>query len=53
MPETVDKVKTWEWTGKGDLKVETEPLNFAAQEQALRTNSAQFNIDKSVESPLC
>ena len=53
MPKTVDKVKTGEWTGKGDLKVETEPLLFAAQEQALRTNSAKFNIDKSVESPLC
>ena len=53
MPETVDKFKTWEWTRNGDLKVETEALIFAAQEQALRTNYVKFNIDKSVESPLC
>ena len=26
MPETVDKVKTWEWTRNGDLKVEIEHL---------------------------
>ena len=53
MPETVDKVKTWEWTRNGDLKVETEALIFAAQEQALRTNYIKFGINKSVESPLC
>ena len=35
MPETVDKDKTWRWTRKGDLKVETGTLIFAAQEQAL------------------
>ena len=28
MPETVDKDKTWEWTRKSDLKVETEALIF-------------------------
>ena len=44
---------TWEWTTKGDLKVETEALIFAAQEQALRTNYVEINIDKSVDSPLC
>ena len=53
MPETVDKDMTWEWTKKGDLKVETEALIFAATEQALRTNYVKFNIDKSVNSPLC
>ena len=36
-PERVDKDKTWEWTRKSDLKVETERLIFEAQEQALRT----------------
>ena len=35
------------------MKVETEALIFAAQEQALRTNYVTFNIDKSVDSPLC
>ena len=53
MPETVDKDKTWAWTRKSDLKVETEALIFAAEEQALRTNYVKFNIDKSVDSPLC
>ena len=38
MPETVDKDKTWEWIRKSHLKVETEALIFAAQEEALRTN---------------
>ena len=36
MPGTVDKDKTWEWTRKSDLKVETEALISAAQEQPLR-----------------
>ena len=49
MPETVDKDKTWERTRKSDLKLETEALIFAGQEQALRTNYVKFNID----SPLC
>ena len=53
MPETVDRNKTWEWTGKSELKVETEPLIFAAQEQALRTNYVKFDIYRSVDSPLC
>ena len=53
MPETVDKDRNWEWTRKSELKVETEALIFAAQEQALRTNYVKFNIDKSVDSPLC
>jgi len=34
------------------LKFETEALNFAAQEQVLKTNYVQFNIENSVESPL-
>ena len=46
-------IKTWEWTRKGDLKVETEALIFAAQEQPLRTNYVTFNINKSVDSALC
>ena len=53
MPDTVDKDKTWEWTRKSDLKVETEGLIFAAQEQALRMNYVKVNIAKSVDSLLC
>ena len=30
MPETVDKDKTWEWTRKSDLKVETEALMISS-----------------------
>ena len=30
MPETVDKDKTWEWTRKSDLKVETEVPYFCS-----------------------
>ena len=40
----------WELTKSG---VETEALIFAAQVQALRTNYAKFNMDHSVDSPLC
>ena len=53
IPETVDKVKTWDWSRKGALEVETEALIFAAQEQALRANYAKFKIDMLGESPLC
>ena len=35
------------------LKVETEALLCAAQEQALRTNYIKHHIDKSIDSPLC
>ena len=45
MPETVDNDKTLERTRKSDLKVETEALPCAAQEQS--------NFDKSVDSTLC
>ena len=38
---------------KTDLKSSTEALICAAQEQALRTNYANFNTDKRVESPVC
>ena len=53
MPENVDRERTWEWMRKSDLKVETEALIFAAQEQALRTNAVKCNIDKTKSSPLC
>ena len=35
--EKVDKEKSWQWLSKGDLKVGTEALLCAAQEQAIRT----------------
>ena len=42
----------WTWPEKADLKSSTEALICAAQEQALRTNYANFNVDNTVESPL-
>ena len=53
MPETVDKNKTWDWLIRSDLKVETEALLCAAQEQAIRTNYVKHHIDRSIENPLC
>ena len=38
MPNKVDKDKTWQWLSKSDLKIETEALLCAAQEQTIRTN---------------
>ena len=41
------------WLRNGILKKETEGLILAAQEQALRTNSITYSIDKTSETPLC
>ena len=53
MPEKVDKDKTWNWLLRSDLKIETEALLCAAQEQAIRTNYVKHHIDKSIDNPLC
>ncbi len=53
MPESIDAKETWKWLRKADLKIQTESLLCAAQEQALRTNYVKHHIDKSAESPLC
>ena len=53
MPEKVDKDKTWNWLVRSDLKVETEALLCAAQEQAIRTNYVKHHIDKNIDNPLC
>ena len=45
--------ESWSWLRKGDLKIQTEALIWAGQEQALRTNYVKYHIDKTVESPLC
>ena len=51
MPETT--VETWHWLRKADLKIETEAMLCAAQEQAIRTNYVKHKIDKTAQSPLC
>ena len=53
MPESTDAKETWKWLGSAGLKIQTEALLCAAQEQALRTKYIKHHIDKSIESPLC
>ena len=48
-----DKELSSRWLRKGDLKIHTESLLCATQEQALRTNYLKFHIDKTANSPLC
>ena len=53
MPETTDEKETWCWLRKSDLKVETEAILCAAQEQAIRMNYVKHKIVKTAQSPLC
>ena len=53
MPEMTHVEESWSWLQKEDLKIQTEALIYAGQEQALRTNYVKYHIDKTVESPLC
>ena len=53
MPEKVDQDKTWQWLSESNLKIKTEALLCAAQEETIRTNNAKHHIDKTRESPLC
>ena len=53
VPEKADKNKTWQWLSRSDLKISTEALLCAAQEQAIRTNYVKYHIDRTSESPLC
>ena len=50
--EKIDRKNTWQWLSRSDLKVGTEALLCAAQEQAIRTNHMKYQIDKISESPL-
>ena len=45
----VDKEKSWQWLSRGNLKVGTEALLCAAQEQGIRTNYITYHIDKTSE----
>ena len=51
--EKIDRKKTWQWLPRSDLKVGTEALLCAAQEQAIRANHMKYQMDKSSEGPLC
>ena len=43
----------WDWLKIENLKKATEGMLMAPQEQALRTKSIQYHIDKTEASPLC
>ena len=51
--EKVDKEKSWQWLSSGDLKVGTEALLCAAQEQAIRTKYIKYHIDNTSDTPMC
>ena len=53
MPEEIDKDLPWKWLVQSDLKVQTEAMICAAQEQALKTIYTKNKIDKTSENPLC
>ena len=53
MPEKRNKDRTWQWLSKSDLKIGTEGLLCAAQEQAIRTKYVKHHSDKTSETPLC
>ena len=52
--EDIDKNKMCRWLQMSDLKVETEALVDAAQEQVIiKTDYIKITTDKTVEPPLC
>ena len=53
MPDKSDEDKTCKWLFKSDLKIGTENLLCAAQEQAIRTNYVKHHIDKTSETASC
>ena len=51
--ESTDDGNRWEWLKRGELKLETEILLCAAQEQTLRVNAIKYSIDKTSNTALC
>ena len=49
----VRREQSWVWLQNGDLKMETESLIVAAQNQSIRTNLVQVKIDKNQKDMLC
>lgn len=45
--------KDWEWLRKSDLKLKTEAVLCATQEQALGTNYIKYTIDETANSSVC
>ena len=46
MPETTDDKETWSWLRKADLKVQTDAMLCAAQEQAIGANYVKPKIQE-------
>ena len=47
------KELSWRWLSKGVMKVQTDSLLCATQEQVLRTSYLKFYIDKTANSAMC
>ena len=47
------KKKSWMWLLQSGLKASIEALICAAQEQAIRSNSIKYSIDRTTDSPRC
>ena len=45
--------KTWTWLREGNLKRETESVQIAAQDNAIRTNYIKVRIDKTQQNSKC
>ena len=45
--------KNWTWLRKGNLKIKTESLLIAAQDNAIRTNHVKARIDKTQQNTKC
>ena len=43
----ISHVKTWTWLRKGNLKRETDALQIATQNNAIKTNHIKVRIDKT------
>ena len=49
IPETTDEKETWYWLRKADLKVETDVMLCATQEQAILTNCVKHKKDDTTQ----
>ena len=49
----ISQQKTWTWLRKGNLKRETESLQIATQDNAIRTNHIKARIDKTQQNSKC
>ena len=53
MSKKLNEDRTWQWLSKSDLKIGTETLLCAAQEEVIRKTYVRHHNYKTSESPLC